>query len=168
MTSARQFIFSNEARPDNRGRLDMTETKGKAGDTPDAFQERLPTMRRLLTTVALLLSGVCAHGQTVQQKAATKTLARKGQAQCDAETPRVARTLTAAIRGTRVYAVFYSPKFSKCLAAVYLPLDRTLVAASLLNLDPAAGTQHIVWEDVFPKAFDAISALDVQIDKLSK
>jgi hypothetical protein len=35
-------------------------------------------------------------------------------------------------------------------------------------LDPAAGTQHILWEDLFPKPFDAISALDLQIDKLSK
>ena len=76
--------------------------------------------------------------------------------------------LTALVKETRVYAVFYSPKFSKCIAAVYLPIDKYLIAASLINLDPAAGTQHIVWEDLFPKPFDAISALDLQIDKLSK
>ena len=125
-------------------------------------------MRTLLIAAALLLPHVCAHGQTVRQKAATKTLARKAQAQCDAETPKVARTLTALVKETRVYAVFYSPKFSKCIAAVYLPIDKYLIAASLINLDPAAGTQHIVWEDLFPKPFDAISALDLQIDKLSK
>jgi hypothetical protein len=134
----------------------------------DAREERLHTMRTLLIAAALLLPIVCAHGQTVEQKAATKTLARKAQAQCDAETPRVARTLTAVVKETRVYAVFYSPKFSKCLAAVYLPIDKNLVAASLLNLDTAGGAQHIVWENLFPKAFDAISALDFQIDKLSK
>jgi hypothetical protein len=125
-------------------------------------------MRTLLITAALLLPNVCAHGQTVQQKAATKTLARKAQAQCDAQTPKVARTLTALVKETRVYAVFYSPRFSKCIAAVYLPIDKYLIAASLINLDPAAGTQHIVWEDLFPKPFDAISALDLQIEKLSK
>jgi hypothetical protein len=125
-------------------------------------------MRTLLIAATLLLPNVCAHGQTVQQKAATKTLARKAQAQCDAQTPKVARTLTALIKETRVYAVFYSPKFSKCIAAVYLPIDKYLIAASLINLDPAAGTQHIVWEDLFPKPFDAISALDLQIEKLSK
>jgi hypothetical protein len=125
-------------------------------------------MRTLLITAALLLPNVCARGQTVQQKAAQKTLARKAQAQCDAETPKVARTLTALVKETRVYAVFYSPKFSKCIAAVYLPIDKYLIAASLINLDPAAGTQHIVWEDLFPKPFDAISALDLQIDKLNK
>lgn len=125
-------------------------------------------MRTLLITAALLLPNVCAHGQTVQQKAATKTLARKAQAQCDAQTPKVARTLTALVKETRVYAVFYSPRFSKCIAAVYLPIDKYLIAASLLNLDPTAGTQHILWEDLFPKPFDAISALDLQIEKLSK
>jgi hypothetical protein len=125
-------------------------------------------MRTLLITAALLLPNVCAHGQTVQQKAAQKTLARKAQAQCDAETPKVTRTLTALVKQARVYSVFYSPKFSKCIAAVYLPIDKYLIAASLLNLDPAAGTQHIVWEDLFPKPFDAIAALDLQIDKLSK
>jgi hypothetical protein len=125
-------------------------------------------MRTLLITAALLLPNVCAHGQTVQQKAATKTLARKAQAQCDAQTPKVARTLTALVKETRVYAVFYSPRFSKCIAAVYLPIDKYLIAASLINLDPAAGTQHIVWEDLFSKPFDAISALDLQIEKLSK
>lgn len=125
-------------------------------------------MRTLLIAAALLLPNVCAQGQTVQQKAATKTLARKAQAQCDAQTPKVARTLTALMKETRVYAVFYSPKFSKCIAAVYLPIDKYLIAASLINLDPAAGTQHIVWEDLFPKPFDAISALDLQIEKLSK
>jgi hypothetical protein len=134
----------------------------------DAWQERFHTMRTLLIAAALLLPNVCAQGQTVQQKAATKTLARKAQAQCDAQTPKVARTLTALMKETRVYAVFYSPKFSKCIAAVYLPIDKYLIAASLINLDPAAGTQHIVWEDLFPKPFDAISALDLQIEKLSK
>jgi len=125
-------------------------------------------MRTLLITAALLLPHVCAHGQTVQQKAATKTLARKAQAQCDAQTPKVVRTFTALVKETRVYAVFYSPRFSKCIAAVYLPIDKYLIAASIINLDPAAGTQHILWEDLFPKPFDAISALDLQIDKLSK
>jgi hypothetical protein len=42
------------------------------------------------------------------------------------------------------------------------------VAASLVNLDTAGGTQHIVWENLFAKAFDAISELDRQIDKYSK
>jgi hypothetical protein len=125
-------------------------------------------MRTLLLTAALLLPNVYAHGQTVRQKAATKTLARKAQAQCDAQTAKVARTLTALVKETRVYAVFYSPRYSNCIAAVYLPIDKYLIAASLLNLDPTAGTQHILWEDLFPKPFDAISALDLQIDKLSK
>jgi hypothetical protein len=40
--------------------------------------------------------------------------------------------------------------------------------ASVINLDTAAGVQHIVWENMFAKPFDAISELDRQIDKLSK
>jgi hypothetical protein len=127
------------------------------------------TMRICLITAALLLPIVYAQGQqSVQQKAAEKTLARKAQADCDAQTARVARTFTAVVRETRVYSVFYSPKYTKCLAAVYLPIDKDLIAASLINLDSAAGTQHIVWENLFAKPFDAISELDRQIDKLSK
>ena len=97
-----------------------------------------------------------------------KTLARKAQADCDAQTARVGRTFTAVVKETRVYSVFYSPKYTKCLAAVYLPLSKDLIAASVINLDSAAGTQHIVWENLFAKPFDAISELDRQIDKLSK
>ena len=67
-----------------------------------------------------------------------------------------------------MYSVFYSPRYAKCLAAVYLPLNKELTAASLINLDSAAGTQHIVWENLFSKPFDAISELDRQIDKFSK
>jgi hypothetical protein len=124
-------------------------------------------MRTCLVMAALLLS-VFAPGQTVQQKAAEKTLARKAQADCDAQTARVGRTFTAVVKETRVYSVFYSPKYTKCLAAVYLPLNKDLIAASVINLDSAAGTQHIVWENLFAKPFDAISELDRQIDKLSK
>ncbi len=129
-------------------------------------------MRTRLITAALLF-GICAHGvgadgQSVQQKATTKTLARKAQADCDAQTARVGRTFTAVVKETRVYSVFYSPKYTKCLAAVYLPLNKDLIAASVINLDSAAGTQHIVWENLFAKPFDAISELDRQIDKLSK
>jgi hypothetical protein len=139
-------------------------------DMGDAFQERLHTMRIRLITAALLLPTLCAPGQSVsvQQKAAEKTLARKAQADCDAQTARVARTFTAVVKETRVYSVFYSPKYAKCLAAVYLPINKELTAASLVNLDSAGGTQHIVWENLFSKPFDAISELDRQIDKFSK
>jgi hypothetical protein len=137
-------------------------------DRVDAFQERLYTMRKRLIPAALLLLTAGAPGQSVQQKAAEKTLARKAQADCDAQTARVARTFTAVVKETRVYSVFYSPRYAKCLAAVYLPLNKELTAASLINLDSAAGTQHIVWENLFSKPFDAISELDRQIDKFSK
>jgi hypothetical protein len=120
-----------------------------------------------MTAVVLLLV-TAANGQSVQQKAAGKTLARKAQADCDAQTARIGRTFTAVIKETRVYSVFYSPKYSKCLAAVYLPINKELIAASVINLDTAGGTQHIVWENLFSKPFDAISELDRQIDKLSK
>jgi hypothetical protein len=134
----------------------------------DAFQERFLSMRTPLITVALFLLGVSAIGQSVQQKAAGKTLARKAQADCDAQTARVARTFTAVVKETRVYSVFYSPKYTKCLAAVYLPINKDLIAASIINLDSAGGAQHIVWENLFGKPFDAISELDRQINKLSK
>jgi hypothetical protein len=125
-------------------------------------------MRRPLITAAILLLVAGANGQSVQQKAAEKTLARKAQADCDAQTARVGRTFTAVIKETRVYSVFYSPRYSKCLAAVYLPINKELIAASVINLDTAGGAQHIVWENLFSKPFDAISELDRQIDKLSK
>lgn len=125
-------------------------------------------MRTPLITAAFLLLGVCANGQSVQQKAAGKTLARKAQADCDAQTARVARTFTAVVKETRVYSVFYSPKYTKCLAAVYLPINKELIAASIINLDSAGGAQHIVWENLFAKPFDAISELDRQIDRLGK
>ena len=125
-------------------------------------------MRTSFITAAFLILNLAAHGQSVQQQAATKTLARKAQADCEAQTARVARTFTAVVHETRVYAVFYSPKYTKCLAAVYLPISKDLVAASLVNLDTAGGTQHIVWENLFGKAFDAISELDRQIDRYSK
>jgi hypothetical protein len=125
-------------------------------------------MRTPLITAAFLLLGVCANGQSVQQKAAGKTLARKAQSDCDAQTARVARTFTAVVKETRVYSVFYSPKYTRCLAAVYLPINKELIAASIIHLDSAGGAQHIVWEDLFGKPFDAISELDRQIDKLSK
>jgi hypothetical protein len=132
----------------------------------------LHIMRRGLITAALLLTvsvkGICAQDQGVQQKAATKTLARKAQIDCDAQTARVARTLTSVVKETRVYSVFYSPRFTKCLAAVYLPISKDLTAASLINLDGTAGAQHIVWENLFAKPIDAISELDRQIDRLSK
>jgi hypothetical protein len=123
---------------------------------------------RSLIVAALLLLVASADGQSVQQKAAGKTLARKAQADCDAQTARIGRTFTAVIKETRVYSVFYSPRYSKCLAAVYLPVNKELIAASVINLDTAGGTQHIVWENLFSKPFDAISELDRQIDKLSK
>ena len=75
-------------------------------------------MRTPLIMAAFLLLGVCANGQSVQQKAAEKTLARKAQSDCDAQTGRVARTFTSVVKETRVYSVFYSPKYTKCLAAV--------------------------------------------------
>ena len=125
-------------------------------------------MRTPLITAAFLLLGVCANGQSVQQKAAGKTLARKAQADCDAQTGRVARTFTAVVKETRVYSVFYSPKYTKCLAAVYLPINKELIAASIINLDSTGGAQHIVWENLFGKPFDAISELDRQIDRLGK
>ena len=125
-------------------------------------------MRIPLITAAFLLLGVCANGQSVQQKAAGKTLARKAQGDCDAQTARVARTFTAVVKETRVYSVFYSPKYTKCLAAVYLPINKELIAASIINLDSAGGAQHIVWENLFGKPFDAISELDRQIDRLGK
>jgi len=125
-------------------------------------------MRTPLITAAFLLLGVCANGQSVQQKAAGKTLARKAQADCDAQTARVARTFTAVVKETRVYSVFYSPKYTKCLAAVYLPINKELIVASIINLDGAGGAQHIVWESLFGKPFDAISELDRQIDRLGK
>jgi hypothetical protein len=126
------------------------------------------SMRTPLIAAAFLLLGVCANGQSVQQKAAQKTLARKAQADCDAQTGRIARTFTAVVKETRVYSVFYSPRYTKCLAAVYLPVNKELIAASIINLDSAGGAQHIVWENLFGKPFDAISELDRQIDRLSK
>jgi hypothetical protein len=124
--------------------------------------------RKSLITAVILLMVAGANGQSLQQKAAGKTLARKAQADCDAQTARIGRTFTAVIKETRVYSVFYSPRYSKCLAAVYLPINKELIAASVINLDTAGGTQHIVWENLFSKPFDAISELDRQIDKLSK
>jgi hypothetical protein len=125
-------------------------------------------MRMGLTAAFLILNFAAQGQQSVQQQAAGKTLARKAQADCEAQTARVARTFTAVVKETRVYSVFYSPRYTKCLAAVYLPISKDLVAASLVNLDTAGGTQHIVWENLFAKAFDAISELDRQIDKYSK
>jgi hypothetical protein len=122
----------------------------------------------ILITAAVLLLAMGTNGQSVQQKAAGKTLARKAQADCDAQTARVGRTFTAVVKETRVYSVFYSPRYTKCLAAVYLPINKELIAASVINLDTAGGTQHIVWENLFSKPFDAISELDRQIDRLSK
>ena len=125
-------------------------------------------MRTALITAAFVLLSICGNGQSVQQKAAEKTLARKAQADCDAQTARVARTFTAVVKETRVYSVFYSPKYPKCLAAVYLPINKDLIVASIINLDNTGGAQHIVWESMFAKPFDAISELDRQIDKLGK
>jgi len=125
-------------------------------------------MRIALIMGAFLLFGICCNGQSVQQKAAEKTLARKAQADCDAQTARVARTFTAVVKETRVYSVFYSPKYPKCLAAVYLPINKELIVASIINLDNTGGAQHVVWESMFAKPFDAISELDRQIDKLGK
>src|SRR6202020_3471180 len=114
-------------------------------------------MRIPLITAAFLLLGVCGKGQSVQQKAAGKTLARKAQTDCDAQTARVARTFTAVVKETRVYSVFYSPKYPKCLAAVYLPINKDLIVASIINLDNTGGAQHVVWESMFAKPFDALS-----------
>jgi hypothetical protein len=125
-------------------------------------------MRTGWMTAAVLLLTMGAHGQSIQQKAAGKTLARKAQSDCEAQTARVARTLTAVVKETRVYAIFYSPKYTKCLAAVYLPISKDLTAASLINLDSAPGTPHMVWENLFSKPIDAISELDRQIDRYSK
>jgi hypothetical protein len=125
-------------------------------------------MHRPLLMAALVLPVSWAQGQTVQQRAAEKTLARKAQADCDAQTGRVARTFTSVVRETRVYSVFYSPKYPKCLAAVYLPVSKDMLIASIINLDNSGGAQHIVWESTFGKPIDAISELDRQIDKLSK
>ena len=125
-------------------------------------------MRTPLIMAAFLLLSACGNGQSVQQRAAEKTLARKAQADCDAQTARVARTFTAVVKETRVYSVFYSPKYPKCLAAVYLPINKELIVASIINLDNTGGAQHVVWESMFAKPFDAISELDRQIDKLGK
>ena len=105
-------------------------------------------MRTPLITAAFLLPVVCASGQSgqsVQQKAAGKTLARKAQADCDAQTARVARTFTALVKETRVYSVFYSPKYTKCLAAVYLPINKELIAASVINLDSCGRQRNILF-----------------------
>jgi hypothetical protein len=125
-------------------------------------------MRTGFICATCLLLNLCAAGQSVQQKAATKTLARKAQADCDAQTPRIARTVTAVVKETRVYSVFYSPRFTKCLVAVYLPINKDLTAASLINLDGTPGEQHMVWENLFSKPIDAISELDRQITRYSK
>jgi hypothetical protein len=126
-------------------------------------------MRTGWMTAAVLLLTMGAHGQSsIQQKAAGKTLARKAQSDCEAQTARVGRALTAVVKETRVYAVFYSPKYTKCLAAVYLPISKDLTAASLINLDSASGTPHMVWENLFSKPIDAISELDRQIERYSK
>jgi hypothetical protein len=125
-------------------------------------------MRTGLVTAAVLFLNLCAHGQSVEQKAATKTLARKAQSDCEAQTARVARTLTAVVKETRVYSIFYSPRYSKCLAAVYLPISKDLTAASLIHLDSSPGVPHMVWENLFAKPIDAISELDRQIDIYSK
>src|ERR1700721_2268290 len=119
-------------------------------------------MRTPLITAAFFILSVCANGQSVQQKAGQKTLARKAQTDCDAQTARVARTFTAVVKETRVYSVFYSPKYPKCLAGVYLPIKKDLIVASIINLDNTGGAQHVVWESMFAKPFDAISELDRQ------
>jgi hypothetical protein len=132
------------------------------------LRKRLHPMRAPLLMTACILSAVWAQGQTVQQRAAEKTLARKAQADCEAQTGRVARTFTGVVHETRVYAVFYSPKYPRCLAAVYLPVNREMTVGSIVNLDTTGGAQHIVWESLFGRPIDAISELDRQIDKLSK
>lgn len=130
--------------------------------------EKVAAMRTGLVTAAVLFLTFSAHGQSVPQKAATKTLARKAQSDCEAQTARVARTLTAVVKETRVYSIFYSPRYSKCLAAVYLPISKDLTAASLIHLDSSPGVPHMVWENLFSKPIDAISELDRQIDIYSK
>jgi hypothetical protein len=125
-------------------------------------------VRTAILVATVFLSALFASGQSVQQRAAEKTLARKAQADCDAQTARIARTFTAVVKETRVYSVFYSPKYPKCLAAVYLPVNKDLVVASIVNLDNTGGAQHIVWESLFGKLIDAISELDRQVAKLSK
>ena len=125
-------------------------------------------LRNRWLIAACFVSAAWAQGQTVQQRASEKTLARKAQADCDAQTGRIARTFTAVVRETRVYSVFYSPKYPKCLAAVYLPLGKDLVVASVINLDTTGGNQQVVWENMFNKPIDAIQELDRQIDKLGK
>jgi hypothetical protein len=132
------------------------------------FKERLYEMRTPLIAAAILLPILCANGQSVQQKAAGKTLARKAQADCSAQTARVGRMFTSVVQETRVYSVFYSPRYPKCLAAVYLPLGNDMLVASVINLDTEGGAQHVVWESMFSKPFDAITELDRQIAKLSK
>jgi hypothetical protein len=131
-------------------------------------RKSLYSMRSPFVMAWFLLFSGWASGQTVQQRAAEKTLARKAQTDCDAQTARIARTFTAVVKETRVYSVFYSPKYPKCLAAVYLPINKELIAASIVNLDTTGDAQHIVWESLFGKTIDAISELDRQIDKLSK
>lgn len=126
------------------------------------------SIRTPLLMAAFFLSAVWASGQTVQQRAAEKTLARKAQADCDAQTGRIARTFTTVVKETRVYSVFYSPRYPKCLAAVYLPINRDLLVASIINLDNTGGAQHVVWESLFSRPIDAISELDRQIYKLSR
>ena len=94
---------------------------------------------------------------------------RKAQTDCDAQTARVARTFTAVVKETRVYSVFYSPKYTKCLAAVYLPINKELIAASIINLDRSGvGANISSGKTCLRKPFDAISELDRQIDKLGK
>jgi hypothetical protein len=131
---------------------------------------KVARMRTGWMTAAVLLLTMGANGQqqSIQQRAAGKTLARKAQSDCEAQTPRIARSLTAVVKETRVYSVFYSPKYTKCLAAVYLPISKDLTAASLINLDSAPGTPHMVWENLFSKPIDAISELDRQIERYSK
>jgi hypothetical protein len=132
------------------------------------LRHRFKPKRAPLLIAATFLPAIWASGQTVQQRAAEKTLARKAQADCDAQAGRVARTFTSVVKETRVYSVFYSPKYPKCLAAVYLPLGKEMIVASIINLDTTGGAQHIVWESLFTKPIEAISELDRQIDKLGK
>jgi hypothetical protein len=132
------------------------------------LRKGLHPRRTSLLMAAILAAAAWANGQTIQQRAAEKTLARKAQADCDAQAGRVARTFTAFVKETRVYSVFYSPRYPKCLAAVYLPLGKDLLVGSIINLDTTGGAQHIVWESLFAKPIDAISELDRQIDKLNK
>ena len=125
-------------------------------------------MRKGFVCGAVFLLTLGTHGQTAQHRAAGKTLARKAETECEAQTPRIARSITAVVKETRVYSVFYSPRYTKCLVAVYLPINKELTAASLINFDGAPGEQHMVWENVFSKTIDAISELDRQVEKYSK